>query len=561
MKLGLRGAVGALAVVAVAGCGGGGSLVLVEVTAASPLGAVSRLHVTATVDAQANGTSQFDVPLKGAPVTIPPQRSFAIDVPSKYSGTITVQVDAYDAQSVLLASADSNGPLSPGHQTTLSLVFGGTLADGGLDGATDIGSQHDLAPPPDLATSYTLTMAPPTQNFVSVAEGTDGATASFMVSSNGTTGALPAAHLTGAGAASFVITNDGCVNQILTSSGSPCTVTIRFHPVAAGQITAALAVGNASSMLTASATGTWSVATPSGAGASELFTGVWATPGSTSVWLTSNPGISTGSVWHRDSSGTWTEPKNADSATQYNAVWGLSDTDLWVGGTSTVSQGAPLMYHRGVSGTFALSGTGINVSDTGAVTSLTGFATNDVWATLSSGGTDACIHWAGSTWATDSTPSTTMTALWLDPATKAGFAVGVRDVVPDTYYEIYRRSAQGAWTTPKSVANGSAFYYGVWGAGPTAGVVVGAAGLIYATDGTTFSAASPAPTASTLNGVWGSSANDIYAVGGSGVILHSTGNNAWTSQTSPTSANLAAIYGTSSGDIWAVGTGVVLHYK
>jgi hypothetical protein len=129
-----------LAVLA-AGCANGEGTVVVTLGASPPLAGVSTLHGDATVGST---TRSFDVPLKGAPVTIPPARTFAIVVPLSLGTKMTIHLEARDAKGTTLATADGSVTVGAGRRSDLALTLGAAAIAGDMSvvldgGAADLG--------------------------------------------------------------------------------------------------------------------------------------------------------------------------------------------------------------------------------------------------------------------------------------------------------------------------------------------------------------------------------------------------------------------------------------
>ncbi len=107
--------------------------------------------------------------------------------------------------------------------------------------------------------------------------------------------------------------------------------------------------------------------------------------------------------------------------------------------------------------------------------------------------------------------------------------------------------------------------YGAWTAPNGDTIVVGEDGFIGAYDGKDWWGHHDldpwsTPTSETIRGIWGTAKSDIFAVGEGGVILHFDGSS-WSGMTSPTTETLKDVWGAASDDVYAVGNnGTVLHY-
>jgi hypothetical protein len=130
---------------AVSGCASqGDSLVVVTVDSTSSITPVAVLHTTSTA-----GGRTLDHDFSGnAPFSIPPSKTFAVQVPSSIlgiSGAFMIHVEARDAAGLALAAGDGATTLMPGARSDVMVTLGAIGADGGTDGAVDGGV--DLAPP------------------------------------------------------------------------------------------------------------------------------------------------------------------------------------------------------------------------------------------------------------------------------------------------------------------------------------------------------------------------------------------------------------------------------
>lgn len=91
-------------------------LVVVTVDSLRPYDPIAALSVTATVSDDGRQVT-FKVGDQGPPFAIPPAKTFGIEVPGSYSGTLTVEVSALDAAGAVLATGDGATPLSPSPST------------------------------------------------------------------------------------------------------------------------------------------------------------------------------------------------------------------------------------------------------------------------------------------------------------------------------------------------------------------------------------------------------------------------------------------------------------
>ncbi len=151
---------------------------------------------------------------------------------------------------------------------------------------------------------------------------------------------------------------------------------------------------------------------------------------------------------------------------------------------------------------------GIASGTTSALFSISGSASNSLWAVGESG---SAIRWNGSTWS----------------------------------------------SYPSGVAQD---LYGVWEADSKAALAVGASGTVVQWQGVKWTTVSSGVSVN-LNAIWGSGKTDVWAVGAKGTILHWNGS-AWLAVPSGTSYELTGVSGSGPYDAWAVGySGTVLHWN
>jgi hypothetical protein len=118
----------------VVGCSHKG-YVVVHVQSNVPLLGVARLHGTVTHDKVAR-----DFDLDHAPaVDIPPEQTFAIEVPPDVTGLLQLHLQAVGGSGAILAEADAEGLIEDGK---LTIVFGGSAGN-------DLGPRNDLRRPLD----------------------------------------------------------------------------------------------------------------------------------------------------------------------------------------------------------------------------------------------------------------------------------------------------------------------------------------------------------------------------------------------------------------------------
>ena len=151
---------------------------------------------------------------------------------------------------------------------------------------------------------------------------------------------------------------------------------------------------------------------------------------------------------------------------------------------------------------------------------------------------------SGSNWAQETVPTreVCLNAIW-GSSTSDIFAVGAHGV-------IWRYNGS-SWSAMDPGTD--THLYAVSGASSSAVWAVGWGGAIYKYNGASWSPQTSGTT-NHLRGVWAVDANTVFAVGFGGKILKTTnGGTDWSSLTSGTSSNLYAIEGASSSVIWAIG--------
>jgi uncharacterized repeat protein (TIGR03806 family) len=135
-----------LALLLVLGCSGckkGDGVVVVTVDARPPLAGVHGLHVTATIGEQVR---DYDIALPGAPVALPPVRTFAIVASQDLGDRMIVKVQAQDEnQNPIGPFAEGEAEIVGGSERTLDLVIGVSVLDGGMPDLTKpIVSPHGI---------------------------------------------------------------------------------------------------------------------------------------------------------------------------------------------------------------------------------------------------------------------------------------------------------------------------------------------------------------------------------------------------------------------------------
>ena len=132
-----------VAALALAGCGKGDGIVVVSVSSTAPLGGVSELRVQSTL----GGRSSTETVHPSAPFSLPPAKTFGIQVASNLSGTFAVAVDALDGAGNVMASANGSATLAGGGRADIELVFDAGAGDMGGGGDGGSGNLAGTCPP------------------------------------------------------------------------------------------------------------------------------------------------------------------------------------------------------------------------------------------------------------------------------------------------------------------------------------------------------------------------------------------------------------------------------
>lgn len=216
---------------ALAGCGDGPSLVVVDVSADAPLDGVHAFAVQ--VDAGGKHAAYtIDAPA-GALSLDPATQSFGIDLPKGMSGTIDVAVDAVDDMGNVLASGSGSAAIKPSGRVDLPLM----LAVVGVTPGDDLGGPPDLGgtTPGDMTHPLAgpmLTVDRTTQKFGSVTVSKTSNSVMIQVTNGGDS---PTSALTftpsGTNLDQFTLTN-GCSGTL--AAGASCAVTAEFAPTSTG---------------------------------------------------------------------------------------------------------------------------------------------------------------------------------------------------------------------------------------------------------------------------------------------------------------------------------------
>jgi hypothetical protein len=520
----------------------GPALVVVHIGAVAQVDGIASFDGTATAGGK---TAPVHITPSGGAVSIPPEQTFGIQVPSSITGNISVHLTANDSSGMPLSSGDGAGTIAAGGRADLSLVLGGSAAD------------LDMSGPLADAALLALAISPSSFSFGAAAKGSTGTTKAFTVTNNGTADAGPLGNAVAAGSAgtSFTVVGDGC-NAMVIAAGASCTVTVQFAPKIAGVLSANLQVGGASAPLSGYAVGSWhnetvSAVDLSGTSGGETLTSVWGS-GANDVYTVGNYGGTSGVILHRDAAGVW-QVATPPGAQKLFGVWGTSATDIFAVGGNVGGGHASVFHSAGTSfaETFMFSQSAAN--------GIFGLADNNIylaWNTGTAGPPNSGVWHSvdGVTFTAQTgvggagSPPDKMAAIWGSGASDL-YAVGPGG--------LYHSVGDGGWFQQNATANLNS----VWGSGATDVYVAGTASVILHSKGDSTWTSQTGPSAD-LFGVWQSAASDVWIVGTNGTAARSTGDATWSSPASTNSfVTLRAVWGSSSGDIYAVGdAGTVLHY-
>jgi hypothetical protein len=109
-----------LAALGAAGCPKGESLVIVKVDATTTIDQIAVLHATSMIDGI---TMEHDLGGGADPFTIPPAKTFGIQVQSSLSGSFAVRVEARNAAGRALAIGQGSANISPGERSEIAITL------------------------------------------------------------------------------------------------------------------------------------------------------------------------------------------------------------------------------------------------------------------------------------------------------------------------------------------------------------------------------------------------------------------------------------------------------
>jgi hypothetical protein len=358
-----------------------------------------------------------------------------------------------------------------------------------------------------------LQISPASYPFPGGPHGTAAQSQDFTVTNQGDLPStkLAASKITGANAAAFAITSDGCSGKTL-AGGANCVVTVRFTPQFTGAHAATLEIHDATTppLLTASLTGTGQVTwirEYSGTAPNNY-------QGLTSVFAAGTHAYAVGNAGafaSRNSDGTWTEA--AIDANDYFLITGSTAADLWIASTNRLVK---------TSGNFEYQTAGPPSGS--SVSGVISFSPEDAWilfSTTANPSVESLYHFNGASMTQTSASVTRGTsALWgLSSAT------------------MYAIDEEATCVSGPGLVEACSYALGIVYGNGTSGFTNGFAIGTY----TSF----PIPP---LGPIWGSSTSDIYCSGAP--ILHSTGDGKFTAIDPSSGSGALGIWGSSATDVW-----------
>jgi hypothetical protein len=525
----------------------GNSLVVVNVSASPPLSDVTAFVGTATAGGR---TVPFTVhPKNGAPVALPPDQSFGIEIFPSITGAISVHLEATGSAGQTLAVGDGAGTILSSARSDITIALGAAPDDLSVGGD---GMTADMSMP-------IVSIAPTNFDYGLISKNTNGQTKTFTVTNISTldTAPLSPAALTGADSSGYAVVTDGC-SGVALKAGATCDVSVQFTPKLAGLLQAIVGVGGAGANLRGTSKGAW---TAEGAmqdlsgGLSASNNAVWGTSAN-DVYVAG--AVSTSSnIVHRDSTGMWRPVGNPGGPPLFG-LWGTSATNVFAVGGGGGGTGGVVFHSDGSAGGF----TQYYFFSQVTINGVWGSSATELYTTWS-GGTSPGTHYGvyrstdGKAWTAQmgsggvGVPPDNLFGIW---------GSGVSDIYAVGTTGIYHSTGNGAWTQQNSTAN----MLGVWGSGASDVYAVGKAGVILhsAGDGTWQVQTTTIGATLDFYAVWGSARDDVWVVGDNGLIIRSAGVGVWdtTNFGSTFNANLRSVWGSSSGDVYAVGVGAILHY-
>ena len=240
-------------------------------------------------------------------------------------------------------------------------------------------------------------------------------------------------------------------------------------------------------------------------------------------------------------SGTWTAQTLPGGTKTQIGLWIVSATNVF-----TVGQSGTILHFDGTSWATQTSPTTKDLRD------VWGASSSALWAVGGNAFTpeSTILHFDGTSWATQTSPTTkSLNGVWGFAANNV-FAIGNNGTI--------LRFDGTSWATQTSPT--TEILGGIFGTSANNVFIVGNNGVILRFDGTSWATqTSPVSTSIVLTGIWGATANDLWAAGrhvitAQPTLLHFDGTS-WATQTSPTTNVLMRVQGISATDVWLVGGG------
>ena len=242
----------------------------------------------------------------------------------------------------------------------------------------------------------------------------------------------------------------------------------------------------------------------------------------------------------------WTILRQGITGSSINGIWEHTPTDIYAVGNATGTTNT-ILHNDGTGWSFVNTGLALPFG----YQAVFGVSGTDLWTV---GGGGAAVHFNGTAWSKVTVvPSITLNGVW---GSSPSNYITVGNSL--ALYR-YNGSSWSAMTPPGGVAP-TVSLRALWGSDSSHVFAVGDNGTILLYNGSTWTTMT-SPTTQQLLGVWGTSSTSVFAAGLNGVILKYDGS-AWSAMASPVTTQLNAIGGTAANDVWAVGdAGTTLHFN
>jgi hypothetical protein len=251
------------------------------------------------------------------------------------------------------------------------------------------------------------------------------------------------------------------------------------------------------------------------------------------VWTVRSPGA----IYHWNGS-SWTSAEYGDTYSNrfIAGLWVDPSGDVWAYGTTPIVGGMPSIQQIDQSWEIhEHAGLPANASWRGAW----GMSSTDIWFV----GGSSVVHWDGNTYVEMDSCATDLVGVWAAGPSEL-WAIGSGNAVCHRIGGSWVTLSSGTDSKLNSVWGSSSG--DVWAVG-VAGTIVH-----WDSDRWSPSPYSGVASSRDLYGIWGSGAEDVWAVGAGGTILHWDGSS-WSAVSSGTSGDLFAVWGSGPGNVWAVG--------